>query len=338
MRFYYLTITLLIQALSLVAQPADAIKLSSEQTALIQSQGVAGIQTVFGELGIQIQDLKRVEDFTSEVISSQLTGSETAEAISNIASEITLAVAELALSENVDSSYLIEHASAGTTRSVLKISQGGKIDAFEAIKAASTGSVSGAIQFAANTKTDVAKATSAASSGSSAGAVEITKENNLNVFQALDASASGIISGTILTSNKLNLDIAKSVSAASAGLAEGAIEASVKNDLELISHIKATAKSAGKVTIESANKADIDGAQALKTMSAAIAEGAFKVVSGNGRNIRIFIKPVKDINLFDLQQAIESAVYAGAKEAGFIPIIETPYEDDPSVRRVSPES
>ena len=42
--------------LSLIAQPADAVKLSSEQIALIQNQGATGIQTVFEELEIDIQD------------------------------------------------------------------------------------------------------------------------------------------------------------------------------------------------------------------------------------------------------------------------------------------
>ena len=51
MRFYYLIITLFLQALNLVAQPADAAKLSSEQIATIQSQGVAGIQTCFCRIG-----------------------------------------------------------------------------------------------------------------------------------------------------------------------------------------------------------------------------------------------------------------------------------------------
>ena len=73
MRFYYLTLTLFLQALNLVAQPADAVKLSSEQIAAIQNQGAKGIQTVFEESEIEIQDLPSVEAFASEVTSSQLT-------------------------------------------------------------------------------------------------------------------------------------------------------------------------------------------------------------------------------------------------------------------------
>ena len=57
MRFYYLTITLFLQGINLIAQPADAVKLSSEQIALVQNQGATGIQTVFEELGIDIHDL-----------------------------------------------------------------------------------------------------------------------------------------------------------------------------------------------------------------------------------------------------------------------------------------
>ena len=47
MRFYYLTLTLFLQALSLIAQPADAVKLNVEQVALIQNQGATGIQNSF---------------------------------------------------------------------------------------------------------------------------------------------------------------------------------------------------------------------------------------------------------------------------------------------------
>ena len=107
MRFYYLILTLFLLTLNLIAQPAYAIKLSSDHIAIIQSEGAKGIQTVFGELGIQIQDLQLVEDFTSDAVSGLITGSTNAEAIAEISSEITAALAEIALSENVEASFAI---------------------------------------------------------------------------------------------------------------------------------------------------------------------------------------------------------------------------------------
>ena len=80
MRFYYLILTLFLQALNLVAQPADAAKLSSEQIATIQTQGVAGIQSVFAQSGIEIQDLPSVEAFASK-LHSQLSNSSSTETI-----------------------------------------------------------------------------------------------------------------------------------------------------------------------------------------------------------------------------------------------------------------
>ena len=108
MRFYYLIITLFLQALNLVAQPADAAKLSSEQIAAIQSQGVDGIQSVLAQSGIKIQDLPSVEAFASEVVSSQLSNSLSTETITDIASSLTIALAEIAISENINASYVIE--------------------------------------------------------------------------------------------------------------------------------------------------------------------------------------------------------------------------------------
>ena len=55
MRLYFLIITLFLATLNLVAQQANAIKLSPNQLNLIQTQGKEGIQSVFDELGIQMK-------------------------------------------------------------------------------------------------------------------------------------------------------------------------------------------------------------------------------------------------------------------------------------------
>ena len=139
MRFYYLIITLFLQALNLVAQPADAAKLSSEQIAAIQSQGVAGIQSVFAQSGIYIQDLPSVEAFASDIFASQFSHSSSAETITDIASSLTIALAEIAISENINTSYVIEYVSAGTAHGLLEASTKNSIDdVFKSIRICET--------------------------------------------------------------------------------------------------------------------------------------------------------------------------------------------------------
>jgi hypothetical protein len=156
------------------------------------------------------------------------------------------------------------------------------------------------------------------------------------VIQVEEASASGSISSAIETAIKANVDIAQTVEASASGLAEAAIEASVDIDLEFSSSVRAAAAGAAAAAVRSATKTDMDVAEMLKTVTSGINQGAFSALSGKGSNIRIFIAPTKDSNLFEVQQAINSGIFEGAKRARYIPIIETPYEDDPTVRQVSP--
>lgn len=336
MRFYYLTITLLLLALNLSAQTSDAIELSSEQIALIQSQGAKGVQTVFSELGIQIQDLQQIEEFASEAVSHLITGSSNAEMISEVASGITTAMAEIALAENIETSYIIEYASAAAVHGVLEGIQDTNINPYDAIKAASEGTANGAIQFAVDTGTDTAKAISAASSGSLAGAIEASVGADLDVIQTVEVASAGIISGAISASDEANINIADTVTAAAAGAAEGAIEASVKADLVLNSQIVALAKGVAESDVVTATDAKIGVEQTLKAAEKGLNEGTFQTIAGNGQSIRIFIAPIKDANLHELEEAIVSGVSTGKKQAGYIPIVYTPYEDDPTIRQVSP--
>ena len=44
------------------------------------------------------------------------------------------------------------------------------------------------------------------------------------------------------------------------------------------------------------------------------------------------IAPQKDINPYELIKTMENGINRGGLDAGYIPIIETPFEDDPLVR------
>lgn len=337
MRFYYLTITLFLQALNLIAQPADAIKLSSEQIALIQNEGAIGIQTVFTELGIQFQDLPQVEEFAYEVVSVQINASTTAEMVSDITSEITVTLAELALSQDRKVNGIIEYISAGACHGVVKATQENDMNLFDAIKAASTGSSSGAVQFAVDAGADIAKVTSAAASGSLSGAIEATNADKFNVIMAAEASSSGLISGAIKTSTEANIDVMKTVESLSEGIAEAAVEASIKVNLELIPQVKAAASGAAEEAILSARDTSISFQEITQAISSNIDKSVFHTLSGNGENIRIIIESREDIDVIGIRHAIDSGIFQGGKKSNFVPLIETPYDDkDPTIHKVSP--
>ena len=98
MRFYFITITLFSLTLNLAAQPADTVELSSRQIAQIQDQGAAGIQAVIEESNIDLQDKAATHALVSQIVSSQISEASTPESIAEITSQITIAVAEIALS------------------------------------------------------------------------------------------------------------------------------------------------------------------------------------------------------------------------------------------------
>ena len=341
MRFYYLTIAIFLQAINLFAQASDAYKLNEEQIAIIQTQGTKGIQAVFIDSGIQIQDLPAVEKFVSEAALSKLNGIVTSQIISDTANEFIIAITELSLSENIKASYVIEYVSAGVTYAAAITSLDKNLDSFEAIQAASKGSASGAIQFAKSYSSSLDTAISAASSGSLAGAIEITKNLDLDVFKAVQSSASGLISSTISETVENDIEIYETLTSATIGLAEAAVEASVKENLNLIPQLKASAIGAGVEATDSSTLFDLDKNQTLYAIQKGLSQGAIRAIPGQGSNIRIFIAPIKDIDLLSIVEEIEAGNSQGASQAGytvpdFIPIIETPLDDDRSVHKVSP--
>ena len=120
-----------------------------------------------------------------------------------------------------------------------------------------------------------------------------------------------------------------------AGFTEGAIESSVKENLELIPQIKSATYGACFEIID-LEKNQKNKKTLLNNLSLGIAEGAFRAIPGNGKNIRIRIDPV-DIDYEDLLNIVEEVINEFTSRPSLIPIIETPYYDDASIRRVSPE-
>lgn len=336
MRFYYLIITLFLQVIYLGAQPADASKLSAGQIATIQSQGAAGIQSVFAQSGIKIQDLPSVEAFASEVASSQLSKSFNEETITDIVSSITIALAEIAISENVKASYIIEYTSAGIAQGLVKAYSENSLDVFQVIAKASEGAVASAIQFSLNTGTDVEKAVSAVGSGYLAGTIEATNNNGVNVVIAVEACSNGLIIGTVNTTLNNNVEIYETLASTCEGIAEAAVEASVREQLDLIKQITAAAMGAGKSAVETATSLNLEIDLTQKAILSGLKRGTYDSIPGKGNNIRIMIAPQKNINVPELIKTIENSIYTSGLEAGYLPIIETPFEDDPTVRRVSP--
>lgn len=336
MRFYYLILTLFLLTLNLIAQSADAIKLSSDHIALIQSEGAKGIQTVFRELDIQIQDLQLVEDFASSAVSGLITRSTNTEAITEISAEITVALAEIASSENINVSYVVEYTSAGITDGVIKATQNNNLDVFQSIANGSKGAIAGAIEFSVDTRTNIGEVVSALGSGYLAGTIEASNDIKLNIIKAVEACSNGLIVGTINTALKSNVEIYETLASTCEGIAEAAVEASVREQLDLIKQITAASVGAGESAVKTATALSLDLDQTQKAILMGLRRGATDSIPGKGNNIRIIIAPQKDINVQELINAISSGMYQGGMQRGFIPIIETPYEDDGTVRQVSP--
>ena len=336
MRFYYLIITLFLQALNLVAQPADAAKLNSEQIATIQSQGVTGIQNVFAELGIEIQDLPSVEAFASDVVASQLSSSSSVETITVIASSLTNAMAEMAISQNVNVSYVIEYASAGLVQGLIQANSKISLDIFQSIANTSESVIASIIQFSLDTGSDIDKAVSAVGSGYTAGTIEASNNSEINVVSAVEASSSGLIVGTIKTTLDNNVEIYETLASTCEGIAEAAVEASVREQLDLIEQITAASVGAGSSAIETATELSLHYDLTQKAILKGLKRGINESIPGKGNNIRIMIVPQKHIDAFELLNAIEQSIYRGGLEAGYFPIIETPFESHPVVRQVSP--
>jgi hypothetical protein len=99
MRFYYITITLFLLTLNLIAQPADVVELSSKQIE-VKNQGVVGKKAVLEESNIDLQDKGATHDLVSQIVSSQISEISTPESIAEITSRITIAIAGIALGDN----------------------------------------------------------------------------------------------------------------------------------------------------------------------------------------------------------------------------------------------
>ena len=336
MRFYYLIITLFLQTLNLIAQPADAVKLSSEQIATIQSQGVTGIQSVFAQSGIEIQDLPSVEAFAFEVVSSQLSNSLSTETITDIASSLTIALAEIAISEDINTSYVIEYVSAGTSQGIVEACSKNNVDVFKSITKASTDVVTSAIQFSLETGYDIDKVVSAVGSGYLAGTIEAINNIEIDVVTAVKACSSGLIIGTINATLDNNVEIYETLASTCEGIAEAAVEASVREQLDLIKQITAASVGAGTSAVETATTLSLEISLTQKAILKGLKRGTIDSIPGKGNNIRIRITPQKNIDVYELLKATEKSIYSSGLEAGYLPIIETPSLDDPTIRQVSP--
>ena len=336
MRFFFLTITLFLQALNLVALPADAKKLSPEQITLIENKGTAGIQRIFNELKIEIEDLPSVEAFALKTTSSLLTPFSTPETIYEIAFSMTVALAEIAASENTIPSYVVEYAAAGIAQGLIITSQDINLEVLPAIENASEGVANGAIQFSINSGADVDKIICAAASGYLAGTIEASKSVGNDIIAAVEISTNGLIIGTINHTLVNNIEIYQTLSSTCEGIAEAAIEASVREQLDLIKQITAASVGAGKSAVESATALSLEVNRTQKAILEGLSRGTAETIPGKGTNVRIMIKPVKDENVLELIKALESAIINGGMQADYFPIIETPFEDDPMIRQVSP--
>ena len=336
MRFYYLTLTLFLQTLTLIAQPADTVKLSPEQIALIQNQGSTGVQTVFEELEIEIKDLPSVEAFALEASSTQLSNSSTTETISDISSPIIIALAEIAIAQNLKVSYVIEYVSAGIARGLIEASSKNSLDIFQSIANASEAIVASVIQYSLDTGSDIEKAVSAVGSGYLAGTIEASNNIGINVVSAVEACSDRLIAGTINTTLNNNVEIYETLASTCEGIAEAAVEASIREQLDLIKQITAASVGAGKSAVETANSLSLEIKPAQRAILKGLKRGTNDSIPGKGNNIRIMIAPQKDIDIYKLMKAIENGIYSGGIKAGYFPFIETPFEDDPILRQVSP--
>lgn len=336
MRFYYLTITFFLQTLGLIAQSADAVKLSSEQISLIQNQGSEGIQSVFKELEIEIQDLTSVESFAMEAVSCQLTSSSTKANIADIASSLTGVLSEIALSKNTPVNYVIEYASAGIARGMSNASENNNLELSQVIMAASEATVESAFQISKDTGTNIDENVSAVGSGYLAGTIEATNNNGLNVVESVIASSSGLIIGAINAALKNNFEVYETLASTCEGVAEAAVEASVREQLDLIKQIGAASLGAGESAVKAATANSLNKDLIQKSILKGLKRGTLDSIPGKGHNVRIMIAPQKNIDSYDLIKNIENGIFKGGIAAGFIPIIETPFIEDTTLRIISP--
>ena len=73
----------------------------------------------------------------------------------------------------------------------------------------------------------------------------------------------------------------------------------------------------------------------MTAVSAGFAQGAFQAIPGNGINVRILIDPIEGIDPISVQKGIVASIESNTS-IFTLPIIETPYMDDASLRSVSP--
>ena len=337
MRFYILTLSLFLQALNIVAQPTDIEKLSAEHTEMIENKGASGIQIVFEELKIDIYDLNSVEDFANKVAAAQLAKSPTLETITEIASNITSALAEIASTENMNPSYAIEYSSAGLAHSIVNTTNSSS-SILESIAAAAKGSLSGAILFALDSESNIEKVTSAAASGYVAGSMEASKNADQNIIKAVKACTNGLIFGAVNNALENNDEIYKTLSSTCEGIAEAAVEASVREELNLIKQVTAASLGAAENAVEAATQFKLSLDKTKNAISKGLTRGATESIPGRGNNIRIIIKPIKNIKALEIAKKIQKGVMQGVMQNDYLPIIVTPFEDDPFVRQVSPYS
>ena len=335
MRFYFITITLFSLTLNLAAQPADTVELSSRQIAQIQDQGAAGIQAVIEESNIDLQDKAATHELVSQIVSSQINKASTPESIAEITSQITIAVAEIALMGNYNDqiNLIIESISAGANDGVIKASENLNIDVRDAIKYASSGSSSGAIKIAIANGLDVAAATSAAASGATAGAIEAALETSYNVPEIVEFASSGSVVGTISAAEEAGIDVRKYIEAAAAGSVEAAVEVPASKMLDIMKFVQYATAGSIKATIESDIETYID--EHIKAAFSGSTFGAKQAIAGKGSNTRIKIAPIS-VDLNELEQTLEYGLIDGERRAKRFEINITPYDDDPSVRQVSP--
>ncbi|MDG1701923.1 MAG: hypothetical protein P8I61_03295 [Opitutae bacterium] len=339
MRFYYITLTLFLLTLNLIAQPADVVELSSKQIAQIQNQGVAGIKAVLEESNIDLQDKGATHDLVSQIVSSQISETSTPESIAEITSRITIAIAEIALSDNdIDNNeiYLvIEATAAGASDAVIKASENLNIDVRNAVKSSSTGTSGGVIKFALENGLDAAKATSAAASGATAGAIETAVEADIDVPEIVEFASSGSVAGAIFAAVEADIDVGKYIEAAASGATEAAVEAPVVAKLNIVKFVQSAAAGSVIASIESSLEANID--ENIESAVAGSTSGAIQAAAGNGPNTRVSIAPIA-ADLSELKRIIAIGRIDGERRAKRMPIIMTPYEDDPTIRQVSPTS
>ena len=340
MRFYCFILILFLPLFNLLAQQDDTLRFSSEQVDLIQNQGSSGIQSLFKESDIQIYDLTLVENFVTKVAYSLLVDAATENIDLDLVPETILAFTELAISENIEISYVVEYVSAGLIKGAIKSTLINDINPYDLTKSVAERIAFNVIGFGINSGIGTDKISAAAASGSLAGAIETSREIDINTNKSTAASSSGLVAGAIYSTANKNINPIDSLIAISSGITEGTIEATVTLNLELIMQIKASAQAAAQEAHYISKQNNVDAEQIIDALTYGLSQPIKKILSGKGTNIRIFIIPVDIDTAEELVKAVSSAIFLGIKSGGYLPIplIPTPYIDDLSVRQVSPYS